>query len=91
MVLAKRGTIAAATTGSAASQEGRVRMLIQLFVGSAVRALNIVLHTSVTIIAMGAARSAARRSSFRPLLYLAGVMIATSLALTAAHTLEVFV
>jgi hypothetical protein len=75
------------TTGSAASQEGRVRMLIQLFVGSAVRALNIILYTSVTIIAMGAAR----RSSFRPLLYLAGVMIATSLALMAAHTLEVFV
>ena len=66
-------------------------MLIQLFVGSAVSALNIILHACVTVLAMGAARSAARRSSLRPLLYLAGVMVATSLALMAAHTLEVFV
>jgi hypothetical protein len=66
-------------------------MLIQLFVGSAVSALNIILHACVTMIAMGAARSAARRSSLRPLVYLAGVMITTSLALMAAHTLEVFV
>ena len=66
-------------------------MLIQLFVGSAVSALNIILHACVTVLAMGAARSAARRTSLRPLLYLAGVMVATSLALMAAHTLEVFV
>ena len=66
-------------------------MLIQLFVGSAVSALNIILHACVTVLAMGAARSAARRSSLRPLLCLAGVMVATSLALMAAHTLEVFV
>src|SRR6516162_267637 len=91
MVSAKPGTIAAATTGSAIGQEGQVRMLIQLFVGSAVSALNIILHACVTMLAMGAARSAARRSSLRPLLCLAGVMVATSLALMAAHTLEVFV
>src|SRR5690349_17684036 len=36
----------------------RIRMLIQLFVGSAVSALNISLLACVTMIAMGAARSA---------------------------------
>jgi hypothetical protein len=49
------------------------------------------LHATVTMIAIRIARTAARRSSSRPLLYLAGVMIATSLVLMAAHTLEVFV
>jgi hypothetical protein len=66
-------------------------MLIQLLVGSAVSAINTMLHATVTMIAIRIARTAARRSSSRPLLYLAGVMIATSLVLMAAHTLEVFV
>jgi len=66
-------------------------MLIQLLVGSAVSTINIMLHATVTMIAIRIARTAARRSSSRPLLYLAGVMIATSLVLMAAHTLEVFV
>jgi hypothetical protein len=66
-------------------------MLIQLLVGSAVSTLNIVIHAAVTMIAMRIARAAALRSTSRPLFYLAGVMIATSLVLMAAHTLEVFV
>jgi hypothetical protein len=66
-------------------------MLIQLLVGSAVSALNIMLHASVTIMVVRIARAAASRSRSRPVLFLAGVMIATSLVLMAAHTLEVFV
>ena len=66
-------------------------MLIQLLVGSAVSAINITLHATVTMIAIRIARIAARQSMSRPLHYLAGVMIATSLVLMAAHTLEVFV
>ena len=45
----------------------------------------------VTIAAIRIARAAARRSTSSPPLYLAGVMIATSLVLMAAHTTEVFV
>ena len=66
-------------------------MLIQLAVGSAVSAINILLHAAVTLIAIWIARIAARRNTSHPLLYLPGVMIATSLVLMAAHTLEVFV
>jgi len=66
-------------------------MLIQLLVGSAVCALNIVLHAMVTMLAIPIARSAGKRNPSRPLLYLASVMIATSLALMVAHMLEVFV
>jgi hypothetical protein len=66
-------------------------MLIQLLVGSTVSAINITLHATVTMVAIRIARSAAGRSTFRPLLHLAAVMIATSLVLMAAHTLEVFV
>jgi len=66
-------------------------MLIQLMVGAAVSALNIIVHAFVTMAAIGSARAAARRTPSSPLLYLAGVMIATSLVLMAAHTLEVFV
>jgi hypothetical protein len=66
-------------------------MLIPLLVGSAVSTIDIMLHATVTIIAIRIARGAARRSTSRPLLYLAGVMTATSLVLMAAHTLEVFV
>ena len=66
-------------------------MLIQLAVGSAVSAINILLHAAVTLIAIWIARGAARRNTSHPLLFLSGVMIATSLVLMAAHTLEVFV
>ena len=66
-------------------------MLVQLLVGSAVSALNIVVHALVTMAAIRIARATARRNTSSPLLYLAVVMIATSLALMAAHTLEVFV
>jgi hypothetical protein len=66
-------------------------MLIQLAVGSAVSAINILLHAAVTLIAIWIARSAARRTTSKQLPFLAGVMIATSLVLMAAHILEVFV
>ena len=66
-------------------------MLIQLLVGLAVSSINILLHATVTMIAVRIARIAARRDASQPLLYLSGVMIATSLVLMAAHTLEVFV
>jgi hypothetical protein len=66
-------------------------MLIQLLVGAVVSTVNIILHAAVTMIAIWIARAAARRSPSRPLLYLAGVMIGTALALMAAHTLEVIV
>jgi len=66
-------------------------MLVELAVGSAVSAINILLHAAVTLIAIWIARIAARRNTSHPLLYLPGVMIATSLVLMAAHTLEVFV
>jgi hypothetical protein len=65
-------------------------MLIQLLVGSAVSAINIILHAAVTMIAIPIARAAVRRSPSRPLLHLADVMIGTSLVLMAAHILEVF-
>ena len=66
-------------------------MLIQLAVGSAVSAINILLHAAVTLIAIWIARISARRNASHSLLFLSGVMIATSLVLMAAHTLEVFV
>jgi hypothetical protein len=66
-------------------------MLVQLLVGSAVSAVNIILHAAVTMIAIRIARAASHRNTVHPLPYLAGVMIATSLVLMAAHTLEVFV
>jgi hypothetical protein len=66
-------------------------MIIQLLVGSAVSALNIMIHAAVTMIVIRTARAAGYRDSSRPLLYLAGLMIATSIVLMAAHTLEVFV
>jgi len=65
-------------------------MLDQLLVGFAVSALNILVHGSVTVIAIQIARSAARRGTSGHL-YLSGVMIATSVVLMAAHTIEVFV
>jgi hypothetical protein len=66
-------------------------MVSQLLVGSTVSALNIIFHAAVTMVAIRIARGASRRNTSRPLPYLAGVMIATSLVLMAAHTLEVFV
>jgi hypothetical protein len=68
MVLAKPEIIAAATTGSAISQEGGDPDAHSVMRGFSLSALNIILHACVTIIAKAAARSAARRSSFRPLL-----------------------
>ena len=76
---------------AAVQRYGGAGMLIQLAVGSAVSAINILLHAAVTMIAIWIARRAARRNTSKQLPYLAGVMIATSLVLMAAHILEVFV
>jgi hypothetical protein len=76
---------------AAMRRQGGGGMIIQLLVGSAVSALNIMIHAAVTMIVIRIARAAAYRDSSRPLLFLAGLMIATSIVLMAAHTLEVFV
>jgi hypothetical protein len=67
-----------------------VDMLVQLLVGAAVSALNIIVHAAVTIVTIVVARAVAQKSKSRPVLYLAGVMITTSLLVMVAHILEVF-
>jgi Ion channel len=79
------------TMSAAVRRHEGAGMLVQLLVGLAVSVLNIVVHALVTMAAIRIARAAARRNTSSTLLYLAGVMIATSLVLMAAHTLEVFV
>jgi hypothetical protein len=66
-------------------------MALQLLVGSCVSALNIIIHALVTVVAIRVARATGLRSTRYPWLHLVGIMIATSLVLMAAHTLEVFV
>src|SRR5947209_19573715 len=66
-------------------------MPIQLLVGSCVSAVNIMIHALVTVLAIRAARAAGLRSTRHQWLRLVGIMIATTLVLMVAHTLEVFV
>lgn len=66
-------------------------MLIQLLVGAAVSALNIIIHASMTVITIPIVRSAGLRRGSRVSLDLAVVMIAISLLLMSAHMGEVFV
>ena len=66
-------------------------MLIQLLVGASVSVLNIIIHASMTVTALPIARAWGIRRTSHPSLDLAGVMIAISLALMIAHSLEVFV
>lgn len=66
-------------------------MLFQLLVGSAVSAINIVIHSLWTVAAIGWLRNVALTASGRAWLQLSGVMVATALALMLAHTLEIVV
>ncbi len=66
-------------------------MPIQLLVGSCVSAVNITIHALITVLAIRAARAAGLRSTRHQWLRLVGIMIATTLVLMVAHTLEVFV
>ena len=64
-------------------------MLLQLLTGSMVSAINIAVHSLMTVAVMGLLRTAARGAATRPGLQLAGVMIVAALALMMAHTLEI--
>ncbi|MGY4474125.1 potassium channel family protein [Bradyrhizobium sp. USDA 3364] len=66
-------------------------MLFQLLVGSAVSAINIVLHSLWTVAAIGLVRNIALSATGRAGLKLSGVMVATALVLMLAHTLEIMV
>ncbi|WP_420971881.1 ion channel [Bradyrhizobium sp. B120] len=66
-------------------------MLFQLIVGSAVSAINIVLHSLFTVLVIGRMRNVALRATGRFELQLSGVMVTTALILMVAHTLEIVV
>lgn len=64
-------------------------MLFQILMGSAVSAINIAIHSLITVAVIGLLRTAASRAAARPGLQLAGVMIVAALVLMIAHTLEI--
>ncbi|PDT75654.1 potassium channel family protein [Bradyrhizobium sp. C9] len=66
-------------------------MLFQLMVGSAVSAINIVLHSLFTVGVIGLLRKVTLSASGRYGLQLSGVMVAAALILMVAHTLEIVV
>jgi Ion channel len=66
-------------------------MLVQILVGAAVSALNIIIHALLTVSTIWAARSVASHDTVHPWSRLVAIMIATVLVLMAAHTAEVFV
>ncbi|UGY20481.1 potassium channel family protein [Bradyrhizobium septentrionale] len=66
-------------------------MLLQLIVGSAVSAINIVLHSLFTVLVIGLMRNVALSAAGRFGLQLSGVMVTTALILMVAHTLEIMV
>nr|WP_029079673.1 MULTISPECIES: potassium channel family protein [unclassified Bradyrhizobium]QIG99613.1 two pore domain potassium channel family protein [Bradyrhizobium sp. 6(2017)] len=66
-------------------------MLFQLIVGSAVSAINIVLHSLFTVLVIGLMRNVALSAAGRFGLQLSGVMVTTALILMVAHTLEIMV
>lgn len=66
-------------------------MLFQLFVGLAVSAINIVLHSLWTVVVIRWVRNVAFSATGRFELQLSGVMVATALILMLAHTLEIVV
>ncbi|GIQ77752.1 potassium channel family protein [Bradyrhizobium sp. RD5-C2] len=66
-------------------------MLYQLIVGSAVSAINIVLHSLFTVGVIGLLRNIALSAAGRSGLQLSGVMVAAALILMVAHTLEIMV
>ncbi|HEX7922639.1 MAG TPA: potassium channel family protein [Bradyrhizobium sp.] len=66
-------------------------MLYQLIVGSAVSAINIVLHSLFTVGVIGLLRKVTLSATGRFELQLSGVMVAAALILMVAHTLEIVV
>ena len=66
-------------------------MLFQLVVGSAVTAINIVLHSLFTVLVIGLVRNVSLSATGRFELQLSGVMVATALILMVAHMMEIFV
>lgn len=66
-------------------------MVIQLLIGATVSAINIAIHSLLTVAVIGVVRSVALTATARPGLQLSGVMIATALVLMLAHTLEIAV
>ncbi|WP_210292818.1 ion channel [Bradyrhizobium septentrionale] len=66
-------------------------ILLQLIVGSAVSAINIVLHSLFTVLVIGLMRNVALSAAGRFGLQLSGVMVTTALILMVAHTLEIMV
>ncbi|MCP3467653.1 potassium channel family protein [Bradyrhizobium sp. CCGUVB23] len=66
-------------------------MALQFLVGTIVSLANIMIHASVTVGAIGIARSAGLRRTIWPRAHLMAVMVATAAALMVAHTLEILV
>ncbi|TWB04609.1 potassium channel family protein [Bradyrhizobium stylosanthis] len=66
-------------------------MLLQVLVATLVSATNIGIHALATVAAISIARTAGYRQTDGPRLHLMGVMVATAVALSLAHTLEVLV
>src|SRR5262245_44065958 len=66
-------------------------MLFQLLTGSAVSAVNIAIHSLLTVVVIGLLRTAILSAAARPWLQLASVMIVAALVLMLAHTLEITV
>ncbi|MTV16730.1 MULTISPECIES: potassium channel family protein [Bradyrhizobium] len=66
-------------------------MLVQLIVGSAVSAINIVLHSLFTVGVIGLLRNVTLGAAGRFGLQLSGVMVAAALILMVAHMSEILV
>ena len=66
-------------------------MALQFLVGTVISLVNIMIHASVTVGAIGIARAAGLRHTVRPRTHLMAVMVATAAALMVAHTLEIIV
>ncbi|KWV60442.1 metal transporter [Bradyrhizobium macuxiense] len=66
-------------------------MLFQLLMGAVVSAINIAIHSLVTVAVIGLLRTVALGASARNALQLAGVMVAAALVLMLGHTLEIAV
>ena len=66
-------------------------MALQFLLVALVSAINIMIHASVTVGAIGIVRSAGYRHTRWPRLHLMAVMVVAATALMLAHTLEVLV
>lgn len=66
-------------------------MALQLLVGGLVSAINIMIHSLVTVGAIAIARSAGSKAGQRARLHLMRMMVVTALALMTAHTIEIAV